>query len=243
LAVYQWCRTQSSWNDAQKLEILKAKLDAGVKLVDHEDKHTWNKFYTMLYFNLGLLAAYGYAAGAKDGMLGAHASWFMIALALAGVVAAVGFGLTLWSGVSCLVSSKMIVLAVDRHFAGVGDSPKAFINAEEQKLYDAGIKREVIANIFLGKDGPSRILLRWGPVILCMLWFWFLVLPIVFSLTAATPRTTPPTDRPPPLPGAFQAGEQDQSPTQDQAPSTGKRGPGSTQRAPRREVSPAPPGS
>ena len=153
------------WGERERFEILKAKLEAGIKLVDHEDKHNWNKYFNMIYLNLGFLVAYATALGKMDpgnAFLGLI-PYFLASLALMGLWSSYGFMLTLWSGISCLVNSKEIVKSVDRHFAGVGDDPN---------------RLGFPASIYLGKSGPSRILLVWGPVAFYALWLMLLALPL-----------------------------------------------------------------
>lgn len=148
-----------------------SKLSAGIELVKHEDSLNWSKFYNMAYVNMGLIGAFGLiftrVAPQREFMLGL--------IALIGLTAALGFTMTLWSGLCCLDGHKEIVRNLDRHMAGVealfsGKALPPIDVLPDEFVCESGACKIKPRSIFLGKKGPSRSLLKCAPVGALLLW-------------------------------------------------------------------------
>jgi hypothetical protein len=145
--------------------VIAARINAGVQLVMHEDRLNWQKLYNLVYIELGLLAAYLLIAQAdtREG-LGQAAENAHSIIGLLGIAFGWGFCLTLWSGVSCLSCHKSVITGSDKALIGI-----------EHLLRDnlelgAGNENEPPSTIFYAKQGPTRVLIRWTPILFIGMW-------------------------------------------------------------------------
>ncbi|MEM1110253.1 MAG: hypothetical protein AAGH99_16330 [Planctomycetota bacterium] len=157
---------ESNWAGVETIDegaaqILAAKLVAAVELIKHEDALNWHKFYNFVYVNLSLAAGYGFVLLNESHLSLLQRASLLIGVNVLGGLATLGFLLTLWSGMSCLRGHKEAVLAIDRAIAGI-----------EHCVRRGGLRLSSAApgSVFLGKEGPTRIMLRLGPFLALVVW-------------------------------------------------------------------------
>ena len=149
--------------ESEKIELLKAQYSGAVQLVAHDDVLNWQKFYNMVYVNLGLLAAYGLVLQASQ-----PNRLFLAVVALAGVLTGLGFRFTLKEGVNCLKQHKEKVDWLDEVFSEYYNRPRSRF-------------------LFHNNRQNRRELLWCGPILTIGLWVFLALLPIF--LAAKPPLT------------------------------------------------------
>ena len=145
--------------------ILAAKLRASVELVIHEDRLNWQKFYNLVYTQAFLVG--GFLMVSHHHHV-SHWGWLVVyiqlSIGLTGVLFTLLFAITLWSGVSCLRCHKAAVVSVDKAIAGL----EHLVNGSVE--FNEPCEDNPPGTVFFAKEGPTRILLRYGPLVILLMW-------------------------------------------------------------------------
>ena len=153
---------------AEIQEIQKSQYAGAIALIAHEDTLNWSKLRNLLYATLGLLAAYGLVARE----LGDSPYLFLVILLLVisavGTCFALGFLVTLFTGVRCLQGHKQVVVLLEEKY--VPDHARVCTFSE----WNPELGR------FVAKKGGHRLLLKCAPLVCTQLWVLLAALPLLF---------------------------------------------------------------